>query len=458
MNEIEIDFVRKDGSILPTSLSATAIRDEAGNFLMSRSTLSNITERKKAELTLRESRDELRYAYAALEKASRTKDEFLANMSHELRTPLNGILGISEILLSSIRGSLNDHQAKLVQVIDSSGHHLLGLINDILDLSKIEAGKLEIQPEKIIITDMCRASLAFVKEISLKKGVSLEFKPNLAVPTMMADPRRLKQILVNLLSNAVKFTSSGGRVTLEVVANLEKGLIEYSVIDSGIGISHEDLQKLFTPFVQVDSSLSRQFEGTGLGLALVKTLTELHGGSVVVDSTVGLGSRFTVSLPWQYTLATQEVFYESPDMALTQAPENIHQPGLTHTSSATILLAEDAETNIMVISGYLENFGYRVIVARNGQEAIERAEEHNPDIILMDIQMPVLNGLEAMQRLRRMAHFQITPIVALTALAMVGDRERCLAAGANEYLSKPVNLKNLAKVVKELLQKDQTLN
>ncbi|MBM4427034.1 MAG: PAS domain S-box protein, partial [Chloroflexi bacterium] len=288
--DAEFDLIRKDGSILPVSLNATAIRDKNGQFLMSRSTIFDITERKKAETALRLSRDQLHLANAALQKASQTKIEFLANMSHELRTPLNGILGMSEILLDEIRGSLNERQRRMVGVIESSGRHLLSLINDILDLSKVEAGKVELHLEPIAVLDLCNACLSFIRGPAVKKGITLEFEPDPQVVTITVDLRRFKQVLINLLSNAVKFTGDNGRVTLKVRQNKEQQRIEFSVTDTGIGISREDLSRLFNPFTQVDSSLTREHEGTGLGLALVHELMQLHGGGVYVESEVGKGS------------------------------------------------------------------------------------------------------------------------------------------------------------------------
>ncbi|NCC35625.1 MAG: response regulator [Chloroflexia bacterium] len=283
----------------------------------------------------------------------------------------------------------------------------------------------------------------------MKKGIKVEFDLDPQVVMVRADARRLKQILINLLSNAVKFTLPNGKVELQVRGDVERQTIDFAVIDTGIGIAAEDLKRLFTPFTQVDSSLTRAHEGTGLGLALVMELVELHGGSVKVASAVGEGSTFTVCLPWhsaseQRTPKTETRSLEH--LASGQSSEQ-NQP----QSLGKILLAEDMETNIMIISDYLESLGYAIITAPNGQEAIERAREHKPDLILMDIQMPVMDGLEATRRLRADARFTSVPIIALTALAMSGDRERCLEAGATDYISKPIKLKQLGEMIKLLL-------
>jgi PAS domain S-box-containing protein len=382
-----------------------------------------------------------------LEHANHAKDEFLANMSHELRTPLTGILGMTESIQLNTYGQVTKEQVKALKNIETSGTHLLTLINDILDLSKTEAGKLDIYPEMVNVEEVCQTSLIFIKEQARKKSIKVEYQQRVNVKTLFADPRRLKQILINLLSNAVKFTPENGKVTLSVRADLEMEQIHFSVHDNGIGISQENLQRLFTPFTQVDGQLNRQYEGSGLGLALVLRLAEIHGGSVSVESEVGVGSNFTVSLPWQHQPMKQieQLQPESPADQLA-------------ASHGLLLLAEDNEANIEAIAGYLEFHGYTLVVAANGMDALVKAEEHDPQLILMDIQMPVMDGLEAIRRLRADPRFDSTPIIALTALAMTGDRDRCLQAGADEYMSKPASPKKLAMKIAELLQKRYSKN
>lgn len=411
-------------------------------------------QRSKAELEQRvaERTAQLNQSNAELERANHAKDAFLANMSHELRTPLNSILGLSESLLEQTRDSLSERQQRSLQVVESSGRHLLELINDILDLSKIEAGKLDYYPETLGVAEVSQASLAFVKSQAFKKSINITFEEDATASKIYADPRRLKQILVNLLTNAVKFTPERGQVTLQVRANEEDDLIQFSVIDSGVGITPEDLERLFQPFEQVDNSLNRNQEGTGLGLALVEKLTDLHGGSVQVESEVGKGSRFTINLPWRRESVVQpEVSAAGGELP---APDQVEKSGAQSgqiLEHGRILLAEDNMANILTIGEYLESHGYPVTVAHDGVEALEKAEEINPGIILMDIQMPVMNGLEAIRRLRENPRFVSTPIIALTALAMPGDRERCLKAGASEYMSKPVGLRKLLHTINETL-------
>ncbi|NCC35467.1 MAG: response regulator, partial [Chloroflexia bacterium] len=323
--------------------------------------------------------------------------------------------------------------------IYASGQHLLSLINDILDLAKIDAGKINLNLETVLVNDLCQASLIFIKEMALKKAIAVSYHATPTPVIITADVRRLKQILVNLLSNAVKFTPTNGKVALEIRADATQGLVRFVIRDTGIGIALDELPKLFNPFTQVDSSLTRSQEGTGLGLALVRRLVELHGGSIAVESDIGQGSCFTVSLPW---------VSDERASSLTHPPiDGLQVAPIASRYQGTILLAEDHAMTVMIIKDLLTSYGYNVMLAQNGLEAIQIAETSTPDLFLMDIQMPVMDGLEAIQRLRADVRFAHTPIIALTALTMPGDRERCLQAGANAYLSKPVNLKTLINLI-----------
>jgi hypothetical protein len=270
-------------------------------------------------------------------------------------------------------------------------------------------------PQVVEVDTLCRSSLAFVREQATRKSIDLNYEADKNVSEIFADPRRLKQILVNLLNNAVKFTPEDGKVILQVHAETEEDLVQLSVIDTGVGIASEDLKQLFQPFVQVDSRLNRQYEGTGLGLALVQKLTDLHGGSVEVESEVGKGSRFTINLPLGKERVAQQEMIQQTDESLTteQAGKSLlsleESPG-----HGIVLLAEDNAASIMIIGEYLETHGYTIVNAHDGLEAIQKAEESNPDVILMDIQMPVMDGLEAIRRLRADPRFTSTPIIALT--------------------------------------------
>ena len=539
--------------------------------------MRDITAWRVAELQLQAERDllaqrvaertaELSRANAELARSVRVKDEFLANMSHELRTPLNTILTLSESLLEELRGPLNERQRASIQLIETSGRHLLTLINDVLDVAKIEAGRMELVKEVVAVSDVCESSLVLIKEQAAKKQIRLHCVIDVPHTRFLADPRRLKQILVNLLSNAVKFTSEGGSIELRVTTDTAQGTIAFAVSDTGIGIAPDQLPRLFQPFVQLDSSLTRQHEGTGLGLGLGRRLADLHGGSVSVTSTPGSGSVFTVTLPYQplqYAVsntaandplppvrsaliiessavvaeqlaryladqniqpvvwlygngAVEQVAAVHPDLIvlsvemsdrsgweiladlqrdpelrripvilvsvvdepergfsagaaaylvkpinramLKQALSQISfsavlpaEPVVGKGNGARVLVAEDNEMNLMVLSEYLQACGYEVCVARNGREALQMAAEWQPNLIIMDIQMPELDGLEVIRQLRAQAVYATTPIIAVTALAMLGDREQCLLAGATDYLTKPISLRRLAQQIERLL-------
>ncbi|MBE0668990.1 MAG: PAS domain S-box protein, partial [Anaerolineales bacterium] len=370
--QVQYRIIREDKSIRHIKAYGTVVSDSNNLPEHVIGVVMDITQDKEAEETLR-------LANLELERAMRIKDEFLANMSHELRTPLNAILGISESLGEQIAGPINEKQEKYLNIISESGHHLLNLINDILDLSKIEAGRLELNISQFSVEAVCQSSLRMIKELAHRKRLSVSHHLDEKVMTLYADERRLKQMLVNLLSNAVKFSAEGESLGLEVTGNEEENRVTFSVWDTGIGISKKDLPRLFKPFVQLDSRLSREASGTGLGLMLVSQLARLHGGNVTVQSKPGKGSRFTVSLPWYPNKAPKKS--AKKDTSSDQAPSTPNR----HTR---VLLVEDTESVIMHVQDYLEAKGYQVVVARNGYEGIMFAENLLPDIILMDIQIP----------------------------------------------------------------------
>jgi PAS domain S-box-containing protein len=300
----------RNGTETPVEWSSAPISSDHGDVTGSVLIFRDITERKRAEEALveeralltervREQTIELREANAELAHAARLKDEFLANMSHELRTPLNTILGMSEALQEEVYGTLNDKQVGALRHIEEGGRHLLALINDILDLSKIGAGKMELSITPINVEALCQASLRFLNQAAHKKRLKISTMFDSTVITIRADERRMKQVLVNLLSNAVKFTPEGGRIGLDVEGDFEEHVVRFTVWDTGIGIVNKDIERLFQPFIQLDATLSRKYEGAGLGLSLVYHIVDMHGGSISVNSEEGKGSRFTVSLPWE---------------------------------------------------------------------------------------------------------------------------------------------------------------
>ncbi len=402
----------------------------------------------------KEYEQQLEQTNANLIRATSLKDEFLASMSHELRTPLNAILGMAEALQDDIFGAVNERQIKALQTIEHSGVHLLELINDILDVSKIESGQMILDFGFTNVKALCQSSIAFVKQQAQQKNIQIDERISQNLPELWVDERRIRQVLINLLNNAVKFTAEGGRITLEVTqfslnpvpnAATAKNFLRIAVIDTGIGIAPENIHKLFQPFVQIDSALNRKYAGTGLGLSLVKRVVELHGGEVGLTSELGVGSCFMIDLP--YISAVSQ-----PDSVIDIPPSNVLLDTAANTSDAPlVLLAEDNEANIATISSYLIAKDYRVVFAKNGQEAIALAKSHHPDLILMDVQMPVMDGLEATRQIRCDPDLINIPIIALTALAMTGDREKCLTAGASEYLTKPVKLKALSQMIQTFL-------
>jgi signal transduction histidine kinase/ActR/RegA family two-component response regulator len=450
-NHIAIDsFTPARVELLQVIVAQAAISIENAKLYRQLQGSVELLEQKVEERTI-----ELKAAKELAESADRAKTSFFNNMSHELRTPLNAILGMSEGLQEQAYGDLNKRQLRCVEVIYNGGTHLLSLIDDILDLAKIEAGKLELYCAPTKIQQLCDASFRLVELQALQKGIQLTIDLPPHLPNLVVDERRIRQVLINLLANAVKFTPAGGRVTLEVthiVTNNEKDRIHFTVCDTGIGIEPKHLTQLFQPFVQIDNEVSRQ-QGTGLGLNLVRELVELHGGRVVVSSKVGVGSRFTVDLPCE----ERSFIFSLPsggfvDDLATIFPQSQFYPDRTIPNrQKTIEIVDDDRANIETLSDYLSAKGYNIVVANNGLEAIEVAQLHHPDAILMDLQMPVLDGLSAIERLRTDPQFANLPIIALTARSQTEDRELCLAAGANEYLAKPVTLQLLASTIQELV-------
>lgn len=443
VKDIAFRLRQQDGGIRWVELNARRLTDSRDGSHRVVGTLFDISEHERTQ-------EELRRANDQLERAARMKDEFLASMSHELRTPLNSVLGFAEILTEGMHGELNESQAKAVRNIAGSGSHLLALINDILDLSKIEANKEELELKSVNPAEILGAGLLMVKEQAQKQAVQLQLNDNCGNGLMLADPRRLKQILVNLLSNAVKFTLDGGTVSLSAEFDETAGEAIFRVADTGIGISEADQKKVFESFTQIDSQLSRQHAGTGLGLALVKRLAELHQGTVSLSSRLGHGSTFTVRLPRRLEEAQMAPVEPVPHMDGPTGPAAA-PPSPTKKVKPLVLIVDDNLQNRELAATFLKAKHYAVAHAVDGLEGIATARERQPQLILMDLQMPGLDGLEATRRLKADAATADIPVIALTAQAMEGDREACLEAGAVAYLSKPVKLKDLINAVESNL-------
>jgi PAS domain S-box-containing protein len=457
---------RKDGSLYYEETTLTPIKNIHGQITHLIGVMQDITDRKRweevqehqqsiLEQQVKERTAELSLLNTSLAHAAKVKSEFLASMSHELRTPLTSILGLVEVLRSGIYGPLNEKMSNAMRGIEESGQHLLSLLNDVLDLAKIEAGKIELEIKPFSVASVVQSSIRLVRHNALKKRLEIMTHLDPAVPVIAADERRMKQILVNLLGNAIKFTPDGGDIGIDVNFKPVSTQVEFVVWDTGIGISDEDMQRLFKPFEQLDGGLDHKYSGTGLGLSLVYNLVELHHGGIQVESRLGAGSRFIVSLPLgqnrEHNPAMQPTKADYLDARLTGKDISAVPPPVKETRQKICLLVEDNVTNRITLSDFLSGKGYQVIEAENGIEALNKAREFRPDVILMDIQMPVLDGLMAIQHLRQDDRFTATPVIALTALAMQGDRERCLAAGASDYMPKPVSMAELVNTMERLL-------
>ncbi|MTJ54627.1 response regulator [Anabaena sp. UHCC 0253] len=377
-----------------------------------------------------------------LERTNQLKNQFLANTSHEIRTPLSSIIGFTHLLLAQGYEPEKARHQEYLRIIQSSGKHLLGLINDILDLSKIEANQLEVQWEIIDVSTLCRNVLALVKEKAANKGLTLRLEIETDIKNVIADPLRLKQMLLNLLFNGVKFTTKG-TVGLQVAS--QEGFLRFTVWDTGTGISSEDQALLFRPYSQVVNPAVGRNEGTGLGLVVTQKLAEIHGGSLELESVVNQGSRFSILLPLKPTGKVLAAIETTAEYDL----EVVSRSGIDDSkiSATVILLVEDDLPNGELMGIYLRRLGYQVSWVRNGEQMWTNLQEIAPDVILMDVSLPDANGLDLVQELRNNSQFQHIPIIAQTAMAMKGDREFCLAAGANEYICKPIDLQVLASLV-----------
>lgn len=397
----------------------------------------DITAEKRDAALVATHTERLSRTNAELARALKLKDEFLAMMSHELRTPLSAVLGITQAMDEGVYGPVSERQRRALAQVEQSGQQLLGVLSDILDLARITSGHEQLEREHIDLDALCRSALQLVALKAQQKGITLQRAVTYGAEGVCADRRRVTQILVNLLDNAVKFTPAGGTVGLEVAVSVEREQIDFVVWDTGIGIAAEDLGRLFQPFTQLDARLARSYEGIGLGLALVQRLTELHHGSVQLESAPGAGSRFTITLPW------------TPD-------DNIAPPATRPTARPTawsrpprVLIADDHDVTLELYAARLGQAGCEVVVARNGAEALERIRTRRPDVVVLDIQMPELDGIGVIEAVRADAGLAALPILAVTALAMPGDRERCLAAGATCYLAKPVGGHTLLAAIAE---------
>ncbi len=441
----ELTYVRKDGSRFPAMVSVTALRDARSKVIGYLLIGTDNTARKRWERTLQEKNIEL-------ERASRMKSEFLATMSHELRTPLNAIIGFSEALKDGLVGDVSENQHEYISDIFTSGQHLLSLINDILDLSKVEAGMMVLELEPVDLDSLLSNSLSIVKEQAAAQNIALELDVGGELGVPQLDMRKTKQIVYNLLSNAVKFSLPGARVTLgarrvertsvgkmpgewaiqsfELADNEYDDFFEICVSDNGIGISVADMGKLFEAFSQIDSSLAREYEGTGLGLAMVKQLAELHGGTVAVASAEGQGARFAAWLPLRVTATDDNK--KTADILAGATSE--------HAAERVALVVESDKRTADLLRMLLENEGFTVLHAASAEAALELAPQQSLSLITLDLVLPGMDGWEFLLHIRESKDLARVPVVVIAGEA---DSNMALVGGASVVMQKPISRSHL---------------
>jgi PAS domain S-box-containing protein len=467
VRNLEMNLRRKDGTLLPVLINGTMIRDENGKFRHTRSTLTDFSEQRKLLNELEESRE-------IAEKSVEMKERFMANMSHEIRTPMNALIGFTNLLE---RTPLDVKQEEFVKTIKSAGSNLMTLINDLLDFSKIEAGMLRIEATNFDVNDLVQSIETLFKPKAQEKKLDFDVQISPKIPqNLIGDPTRISQIVVNLLGNAFKFTERGYvSLTTELFDdNTDYATVKITVKDTGIGIESQELPRLFQRFQQAQDDTTRLYGGSGLGLAIVKSLAEAMGGFVEADSKIGFGSTFSVILPFKKAL---NVAFEIPnynpklDKGTPQYKDDFDaqnanfldksSPNPQHTDLQTtngkaqtnrILVVEDNPMNQRLAALLLSDWGYEYDIVEDGKQAIDSLQKTDYQLVLMDIQLPIMDGYEATAAVRNILKKTI-PIIATTAHAFAGEREKCLAAGMNDYIPKPLQEDAVLAIIQKYIKK-----
>jgi PAS domain S-box-containing protein len=439
IRELRLSMVSKDGFIIPVSLNSIAIYDDNDEYLSSRSTVFDVSQQEIIE-------EELKDAKRKADQSAHIKEQFLANMSHEIRTPINAVIGFTNLLQKT---TLTSEQEHFVHLVQSASESLLTIINDILDISKIEAGMLRIEKSPFSLRGLCSSLETMFHHRVHEKRLSLSIYIQENIPdTLTGDAVRLTQILVNLISNAIKFTQEGGiSIVIIPVKQTDTNVrLRFSVKDSGIGISHDKLETIFERFEQGEANTTRKYGGTGLGLSIVRNLIHLQKGNISVKSEAGNGTEFLFELEYEI-------------LPMTDSQKDGHHLELTESGNGLfegvkILAVEDNQMNQLLMKHTFQGWNLNFELAENGQQAIDKLNRNKYDLVLLDIQMPIMDGYITAKTIRNELKSNI-PIIAMTAHAMAGEREKCLSHGMNDYISKPIQEKELLGLIRRYLARQK---